>query len=290
MEALANVNGALLPLEEVRISALDRGFLFGDAVYEVLRIYQGKPWLLEEHWQRLGRSLDAIRLRGVDLDRLRGRLRETIAAGRFQEATAYLQITRGSGPRTHRFPAQATPLEFLYVKEFKDLHADLRRTGAAVLTQPDVRWGRCDIKSTNLLANVLAIQTAAEADCFEALFYLPDGRLTEGTHTSFFGVLEGSILTAPNSNAILPGITRGLILRLATRSGVPVREHVLTRADLGRVSELFLTGTTSEVVPVVRVDGRPIRDGVPGPVTRRMQEAYAEAVREFVASCLNQSP
>jgi D-alanine transaminase len=282
MDALANVNGEQMPLEEVRISALDRGFLFGDAVYEVLRLYQGRPWLLEEHWQRLARSLAAVRITGVDLGRLQRRMFDTIAASGFREATVYIQVTRGSAPRTHRFPAQATPLEFLYVKQFKDLHAEARRTGATVITQPDVRWDRCDIKSTNLLANILAAQAAAEAGCPEALFYLADGTLTEGTHTSFFGVLEDTVLTAPISTAILHGITRGLILRLAARAGIAVREQVLKRDDLARVSELFLTGTTAEVLPVVRVDGRPIGHGQPGPVTRRLQEAYGEAVREFV--------
>jgi D-alanine transaminase len=280
--ALANVNGQLMPLEEARVPALDRGFLFGDAVYEVLRIYGGKPWLADEHFARLGRSLAAIRIRGVDLERLRRRMDETIAAGRFQEATAYLQITRGAGPRKHAFSAAMTPLELLYVQEFTDPYSAARQSGAAVITQPDLRWDRCDIKSTNLLGNVLAMQTAVEAGCVEALLYLPDGTLTEGTHTSFFGVLDGKLLTAPNSAAILPGITRGLILRLSERAAVPVWEHTLRRDDLSRVSELFLTGTTSEVLPVVRVDGRAVADGKPGPVTRRLQEAYAAAVREFV--------
>jgi D-alanine transaminase len=281
--ALANVNGQQMPLEEARVPALDRGFLFGDAVYEVLRVYQGRPWLADEHFRRLARSLEALRIRGVDLERVRRRMRETIAAGPFREATAYIQITRGAGPRKHPFPQGATPLEFLYVQEFTDPYAEARGTGAAVITQPDVRWGRCDIKSTNLLGNVLAMQAAAEAGGVEALLYLPDGTLNEGTHTSFFGVLGGVLLTAPNSSAILPGITRGLTLRLAERAGVPVREHTLKRDDLGRVSELFLTGTTSEVLPVVRVDGRPVADGKPGAVTRRLQEAYAAAVREFLA-------
>jgi D-alanine transaminase len=282
MEPLANLNGRRLPLHEAQIPALDRGFLFGDAVYEVLRIYQGKPWLLEEHFRRLERSLEAIRIHGIDLGRLRQRLKETIAAGPFWEATAYLQITRGAAARAHPFPAGATPLEFLYVQEFHDPYREARQTGAGVLTQPDVRWGRCDIKSTNLLGNVLAMQAAKEAGCLEALLYLPDGTLTEGTHTSFFGVLQGAVLTAPNSNAILPGITRGLVLRLCAEADVSVREQVLKRSDLGQVSELFLTGTTSEVLPVVRVDGQAIGDGRPGLVTRRLQEAYAKGVRTFV--------
>jgi D-alanine transaminase len=283
VQALANVNGKQLPLAEVMIPALDRGFLFGDAVYEVLRIYEGKPWLLEEHWRRLGHSLEAIRIDGVDLNRLQTRMVETIAAGPFREATAYIHVTRGAGPnRSHYFPAKAAPLEFLYVQEFTDPYAEQRQLGACVITQPDVRWERCDIKSTNLLANVLAMQAAKEASCVEAVLVLADGTLTEGSHSSLFGVLDGQVLTAPNSNAILPGITRSLVLRLADRTGISVREDVLKRDNLRQVSELFLTGTTTEVLPVVRVDSQGIGDGKPGPVTRRLQEAYRKAVREFV--------
>jgi D-alanine transaminase len=283
VNALANLNGSILPLSEVRVPALDRGFLFGDAVYEVLRVYRGKPWLEEEHFRRLAHSLASVRIGGVDVDRLRRRMHELIAAGPFGEALVYIQITRGASPRrTHAFPPDLVPLELLWVDEFHDPYAEQRRDGAAVLSQPDVRWDRCDIKSTNLLANVLAMQAAKEAGCLEALFYLPDGTLTEGSHTSFFGVLDGTVLTAPNSNAILPGITRGLVLRLAGSAGIPVREAVLRLEDLRQVSELFLTGTTSEVLPVVRVDGRPIADGRPGPVVRRLQRAYRDAVREFL--------
>jgi D-alanine transaminase len=282
--ALANLNGVQMSLDEVKIPALDRGFLLGDSVYEVIRVYQGRPWLMEEHLRRLAHSLEAISIQGIDVERLRRRALETIGAGAFREATIYIQITRGVAPRTHAFPARATPLELLYVREFTDAYAEAREKGAAVITQPDIRWGRCDIKSTNLLANVLAAQAAKDADCLEALLYLPDGTLTEGTHTSFFGVLDGTVLTAPNSNDILPGITRNLILRLSARAGIPVREQVLKRDDLSRVSELFLTGTTSEVMPVVRVDDRPINHGKPGPVTRRLQKVYQEAVQEFVSS------
>lgn len=282
MEALANVNGERLKLSEVRISAQDRGFLFGDAVYEVLRVYQGKPWLEEDHLRRLGRSLEAIRIGGIDLARLSRRMHETIAAGPFREAIVYIQITRGSAPRSHPFPQGATPLELLYVQEFHDPYEQARNSGASVITQPDIRWDRCDIKSTNLLANVLAMQSAKEASCLEALLVLPDGTLTEGTHTSFFGVLNGTVLTRPSSNAILPGITRSLVLRLAERAGIPEREQVLRQSDLAQVSELFLTGTTSEILPVVRVDGKAIATGEPGPITRRLQAVYRQAVREFV--------
>jgi D-alanine transaminase len=281
--ALANLNGEILPLSEAKVSALDRGFLFGDAVYEVLRVYAGRPWLEAEHFLRFGHSLEAIRIHGVDLERLRRRMRETIAAGNFGEATAYLQVTRGAAPRSHPFPADATPLEFLFIQEFADPYRQARETGAAVITHPDVRWRRCDIKSTNLLGNVLAMQAAKEAGCLEALLYWPEGHLTEGTHTSFFAVRDGVLLTAPNGNSILPGITRALILRLAGKADVPVREQSVRRDDLANLSELFLTGTTSEVMPIVKVDGRPVGDGKPGPVTRRLQAAYTQAVKDFLA-------
>ena len=284
MEALANLDGVILPLAEARVPALDRGFLLGDAVYEVLRVYGGKPWLEEEHFRRLGQSLAAIRLAGIDLPRLRARMHETLRAGTFREAIVYLQVTRGAAPRMHPFPPAARPLEFLYAQELHEPYEAERRDGVGVITHPDVRWGRCDIKSTNLLANVLACQAARDAGCLEALLVLPDGTLTEGTHTSFFGVLHGTLLTAPNSPDILPGITRGLVLNLAARAGIPVREHVLQRDDLAKVTELFLTGTTSEVMPVVKVDDRPIADGRPGPITRRLQAVYRDAVREFVAA------
>lgn len=283
METLANLNGSILPLEEVRISALDRGFLFGDAVYEVLRVYQGRPWLEDRHFARLSGSLEAIRLNGVDLPRLRRRMHETLQASQVTEATIYIQITRGQAPRNHAFPRDIAPLEFLFVQEFNDPYREARRQGARAITRPDIRWGRCDIKSTNLLANVLACQEALEAGCKEALLYLPDGRLTEGTHTSLFGVKEGRVITAPRGPDILPGITREWILELTQESGIPSSEEYLERNELNSLAELFLAGTTSEVLPLIEVDGAMIGSGKPGPVTQRLQAAFAGRIKEFVS-------
>lgn len=284
MRILANLNGQIIPLEDVKVSVLDRGFLFGDAVYEVVRIYQGRPFLEEEHWQRLARSLESIRIHGVDLVRLRRRVHDTIEAGQYREAMLYVQITRGASmPRRHAFPKQTTPLELLWVEEYDDTQtAAARRTGVGVITHPDLRWHRCGIKSTNLLANVLANQAAHEAGCNEALLYLPDGTLTEASHSSFFWVQDGAVCTTPGRDNILPGITRALILRLAGRAGVTMRESHLRRDDLPKIDELFLTGTTTEVLAVVTVDAKPIGQGVPGPVTRKLHEVYAQALREFL--------
>jgi D-alanine transaminase len=281
VEPIANLNGKQMPLSEVMIPALDRGFLFGDAVYEVLRVYGGRPFLLAEHMQRLARSLDSIRIAGVDLDRIRHRVLQTIAAGPFREAIVYIQVTRGCGSgRSHGFPPQTVPLELLYLQEFADPYQEARRTGAAVITLPDIRWDRRDIKSTNLLANVLAAQAAKEAGCVEAVFVEHDGTLAEGSRTSLFGVLNGHVLTHPTGKAILPGITRSLILRLAAQTDIRIVEKVLKKDDLPRVSELFLTGTTSELLPIVRVDGKNIGDGQPGPISRKLQLAYQKVVQE----------
>lgn len=278
---LANVHGEMLPLEQVKVSVLDRGFLFGDAVYEVLRIYRGKPFLEEEHFRRLARSLNQLRIEGVDVDRLRRRMHETIKAGGFGEATVYLQVTRGAAPRKHAFPKGVAPYEILWVQEYQDTLGTARRDGVNLLSQPDLRWHRCDVKSTNLLANVLANQAAAEAGCVEALLYLADGTITEASHSSVFGVAGGALYTTPKAANILPGITRGLVMQLAERAGIPEREQSLNRNELIRLDELFLTGTTYEVLPVTRVDGQAIGNGAPGPITRRLQAVYAEMLREF---------
>ncbi|MBX3441699.1 MAG: aminotransferase class IV [Planctomyces sp.] len=281
---LANWNGVEQPLDEVRVSVLDRGFLFGDGGYEVLRIYGGRLFLLDEHMQRLVRSLDKLRI-AADVPRIERRLRETLAHSGVVEGMAYLQVTRGEAPRMHRFPpGNPHPNELIYIAPLAgDPYGDARETGAAVLTTPDVRWGRCDIKSINLLANCLAAQAAAEAGCQEALLVAEDGAIVEGSHTSVFGVKDGAIWTTPLGPHILPGITRGLVLRLAARAGISVVEKSLHTRELGEIDELFLTGTTSEVLPVTTVDGRPIGNGRPGPVTRRLAETYRQVVDEMLA-------
>src|SRR4051794_24108220 len=196
---LAHYQGRIVPLDQVQVPALDRGFLFGDGVYEVLRVYGSRPWLEQEHWDRLKRSLAEIRIPHVDLDGLRRRTHETIAVGPFREAMVYIQVTRGSAPRRkHAFPAEIRPLELLWVEEYDDgPTAARRKTGVSVITYPDLRWHRCDIKSTNLLGNVFAIQAAAEKDAAEALLVCPDGTLSEGSHSSFFWIRGGALYTTP---------------------------------------------------------------------------------------------
>ena len=280
----ANWNGAAMPLSEVRVSVLDRGFLFGDGIYEVLRVYGGRPFLLRQHMARLRRSLSEIQI-NVDVDRLESRMRDTLRESRIDGGLVYIQVTRGAAPRTHRFPnPPVAPNELIYVDAIEgDPYAAYRRTGAKLLTVPDVRWRRCDIKSVNLLANCLAAQAAAEAGCLEALLATSDGTITEGSHTSIFAVQGGRILATPLGPHILPGITRGLVVELASRAGIAIEERSAKLTELETLDEMFLTGTTSEVLPVTQVDSRPIGNGAPGPVTQKLVATYGDYINEWLA-------
>ncbi|HMP02689.1 MAG TPA: D-amino acid aminotransferase [Gemmatales bacterium] len=279
METIANLNGTILPLSEARVPVLDRGFLFGDAVYEGLHLGRGRIRFLEDHLARLRRSLAELAITGVDLDRLRERLEETVQASGCQEAFIYIQISRGVGPRrSHAFPDQCTPTELIFVEEFRDPFADARQHGGRAVTFADWRWRRCDIKTVNLLGNVLAAQFAREQGALEAILIRDDGTVTEGTRTSVFGVVAGQVRTYPQSPAILPGVTRGFVLRLVRDLGLPLEERPLQRDELPRLEECFFTGTTAEVLPIVSIDGRPVGEGQVGPMTRRLQAEFRRRV------------
>jgi D-alanine transaminase len=279
---LCLLNGQRVPLAEAKVSVLDRGFVFGDGIYEVLRFYQGRPWLEDEHFDRLRRSLEVIRIEGVDLARLRRQVRELIAEGGLREGIVYIQVTRGVAPRAHAFPVGVSPTELMWARETGDPYAPLREQGVTVSLQPDLRWKRCDVKSLNLLGNVLANQTAREGGHMEAILHLPDGTITEASHSSLFGVVGGALRTTALGPDILPGVTRTHVLRLAARAGVPVVEQSLHRDELPRVNELFLTGTSLQIAPILRVDDLVIGTGQPGPVTRRLQAEFGQSVQDFL--------
>jgi D-alanine transaminase len=264
----------------VRVSVLDRSFLFGDAVYEMIRLYAGQPFLLDEHWDRLARSLAALRIR-CDLPRLRQRALTTLEHSGVGDGLMYVHVSRGEAPRrTHAFPVPPPqPNELVWVRPAaSDPAAELRAAGARAITTPDLRWRRCDIKSVNLLGNVLASQQAEEAGCDEAILVDEQGIVTEGSHSSVFGVQGGKILTAPLEANVLPGITRSLVVRLAASIHAPIEETSLRGDRLHDLDELFLTGTSIDILPVTVVDGRPVGHGVPGPVARRLREAYLQFV------------
>ena len=274
---LVYLNGEYLDHAAARVSVDDRGFLFADGVYEVARVYDGKIFMMGPHMERMRHGLGELRIRADMIDGLPAIAERLLDENdlRSGDATIYIQITRGAAPRAHAFPADASPTVYMIAKPFKQHPASYFESGVATVTVPDTRWSRCDIKSIALLPNVLANQQAKEAGAFEALF-LRDGVLIEGSHSNLFGVMNGELITYNMCGYILGGITRALILQRAPELGIRVHETPIVMADIDHVEELFLSGTTTEIMPVTKVDQRTIGTGQPGPVTRRLQEAYKQ--------------
>jgi len=271
-------DGRFISKAEVRVSPDDRGFLLGDGVYEVAAAYNGRFVALDRHMDRLRNSLVEARIDGSVADPLETVFQELLDRNGFADsgrAMVYLQVTRGSAPRAHAFPkGHVRPTVYAYAAPFPDM-GNLS-LGIAAITRPDMRWSRCDIKTISLIANCLANQEAKEAGAFEAIL-VRDGVALEGTHTSFFAVLDGIVQTAPLSNLILPGITREIVIEACRRNGLDVVEEPITVEQLPAADELFLAGTTTEVVPIVRLDGRHVGDGSPGPLTLRIEQLYRSA-------------
>jgi len=272
-------DGRYIAKGEVRVSPDDRGFLLGDGIYEVAAAYDGRFVALDRHMDRLRRSLRESRIDDTIADPLETVFQELLERNGFAEsgkAMVYLQVTRGVAPRSHAFPKSAPrPTVYAYASPFPDM-GDLA-SGIGAITRPDLRWSRCDIKVISLIANVLANQEAKESGAFEAIL-IRDGFALEGTHTSFFAVKDGVVRTAPLSNFILPGITRELAIEAIHRDGIELVEEPIRDKELASMDELFITGTTTEVVPITRLDGKPVGDGSPGPVTRRIQQLYRKSI------------
>jgi D-alanine transaminase len=285
MQVLACLNGEIMPVEEAKVPVWDRGFLFGDSVYEVFRMYQGRCWLEVEHLARLKRSLGELDFAPHDLSRMMERAHETIRASGIKEGTLYVQITRGVAPRSHPFPhPPVPPTEVIIVRPYDDgPTARLRERGVPMISHPDLRWKRCDIKSTNLLANVLAIETARRAGAYEAVLIDAQGFVTEATHTSLLWVREGRLEGTPEGHEILPGMTRQLVLRLIGSLDISFKGAHVNLNELKAADELILVATTTEVVPVIELDGAPIGTGTPGPIALRLHRAYEAAVQDWLA-------
>jgi D-alanine transaminase len=276
------VNGSFVPRAEARISVEDRGFVFGDGVYEVMRVISGRLFAARFHNERLKRSLDGVRISlsaadsperfteiGKQLLRKNGLLEG--------QATLYVQVTRGAATRAHNFPQpEVPPTIYISVARFTP-YSEFALTGAPAISHPDLRWGRCDLKTLNLLPNVLASQTAKEKGAFEAML-IRDGVVTEGTKTNFFGVVDGTLRTHPLDSHILPGITRSVLRDLAREVSIDLDETPIRSDEIPRLSELFLTGTTTDVMPIVKLDDKPVGKGKPGELTRKLQRVLAESL------------
>ena len=276
------LNGEYMPLNQARISPLDRGFLFADSVYEVLPAFGGRMFRFREHFDRLARSLREI---GLPSPHTHAQwleiLEELIKRNGSGEMYVYVQVTRGTEyGRNHAFPEQVVPGVFAMAAPLPPLTDELRANGVSAITVEDFRWGRCDIKSTALLANVLMKQRAAEAGTQEAII-VRDGDVMEGSSTSIFVVKDGKIATPPNSNRILPGTTREVALELAD-GAMQVTIRRIGIDELRAADEVWMSAATRDVLPVTSIDGRAVGTGKPGPVWQRMNEAF-NALRERLA-------
>lgn len=275
MERIVHVNGRYLPETEAQVSIFDRGFLFADGVYEVTCVLDGRLVDYEGHMRRLARSLDAIDLAPpIGPDALETVHRELIARNDLREGMIYLQVTRGAADRDFAFPEHPRPSLVLFTQARALIDTPQARDGISVITLPDIRWGRRDIKTVQLLAPSLAKMTARKAGCTDA-WMVEDGRVTEATSSNAYIVTEaGTLVTRDLSHAILHGITRSSVLALAREDGTRIEERGFTVEEAHRAREAFMTAASAFVLPVVRIDGHAIGTCRPGPVTRRLREIY----------------
>ncbi len=272
------LNGQFLPLAEAGISPLDRGFLYGDGVYEVIPVYSRKPFRIDEHLKRLQATLDGIKLRNpLAADEWKAVVLKLIEAAPWEDQSIYLQVTRGADDkRDHAFPpASVAPTAFAFSSPLVTTAAAVRAQGVAAITVPDLRWSRCDLKVVSLLANVLARQEAVEQGCAEALL-IRDGLLKEGAASNIFIVKDGLLLAPPKTHLMLPGITYDVILELAEHHGQPLAVREITETELRAADEVWMTSSTKEILAITRLDGQPVGTGKPGPFSEKMWQWYQD--------------
>jgi D-alanine transaminase len=276
------LNGKFVPIDEARVSVLDRGFIFGDGVYELVPVYSRVPFRLDEHLARLERSLAEARIRNPhSRAQWRKFSYQLIDAQLFDDQGVYFQVTRGVAQRDHAFPKNAEPTVFMMSNPLVNPPQPQVEAGAAAVSAHDNRWLRCDIKSISLIGNVLLRQLSAEADAAETILFR-DGRLTEASASNVFIVARGLILSPPKSSLILPGITYDVVAELARANDMPLEFRDVTEAEVRAADEIWVTSSSKEVLAIVSLDGRKVGEGWPGPVFRRMYALYQEFKRKVM--------
>jgi len=275
---LAYLNGNYLPLDEARISPMDRGFLFGDGAYEVIPVYSRRPFRLQQHLERLERTLAALQLANpLSREQWAEVVQRLVSDHGAEDQGVYLQVSRGTAPvRDQAFPKPAVaPTVFAYADRLPTPSAELLATGGAALTAEDFRWLRCDLKTVSLVANVLLRQVSAAAGCTETIL-LRDGLVMEGSASNVLVVKDGVILAPPKSHLILPGVTYDVVLELAAAHGIPTEVRPVAEAELRSADEVWVTSSTKEVLAITRIDDAPVADGKPGPLAVRMNALYQD--------------
>ncbi|MCJ7842765.1 D-amino-acid transaminase [Lederbergia sp. NSJ-179] len=272
------VNNQLMDRTEAIIDIEDRGYQFGDGVYEVIRVYDGAVFTADEHLDRFFQSANKIKIDvQFDQKQLLALIHQLIEENNVHDGSIYMQLTRGASPRNHIFPgSEIKPVLTAYTKEVARPEGNLE-TGVKAMIADDIRWLRCDIKSLNLLPNVLAKQEATDHGCYEAILHR-DGTVTEGSSSNAYIVKDGKVMTHPATNLILNGITRQVILKLCQAHQIPVAEEEFQIEDLKTADEIFISSTTSEIMPIVELDGQSIGDGKPGPFTRKLQTLFLKEI------------
>lgn len=275
---LAYLNGTYLPLDEARISPMDRGFLFGDGAYEVIPVYSRRPFRLQQHLERLERTLAALQLANpLSKEQWAEVVQRLVDEHGSEDQGVYLQVTRGAAPvRDQAFPRPAVvPTVFAYADRLPTPSPELLAAGGTALTAEDFRWLRCDLKTVSLVANVLLRQLSAAAGCSETIL-LRDGLVMEGSASNVLVVQDGVILAPPKSHLILPGVTYDVVLELAAANGIPTQVRPVAEAELRSADEVWVTSSTKEVLPITRIDDAPVADGRPGPLAARMNALYQD--------------
>ncbi|AZU63648.1 D-amino-acid transaminase [Neobacillus mesonae] len=274
----AIVNDHIINREEAKVDIEDRGYQFGDGVYEVIRVYNGKMFTVKEHMERFVRSAESI---GIKIpyasENITKMLEDLIEKDNLKLGIVYMQITRGAAPRNHAFPAgDVVPVITAYTKEMPIPEANLQSGVKTILTE-DIRWLRCDIKSLNLLGNILAKQKAAEQGCYEAIQHRGQD-VTEGSSSNVYIVKNGTVITHESNNLILKGITKDVILKVCAENEIPVEERTFSLEELAQADEVFLSSTTSEVTPIVVIDEKKVGTGSPGPITKKLQALFKQEI------------
>lgn len=268
------LNGSFLPAEQACVPVLDRGFIFGDGVYEVIPAYGGKLFRLHEHLQRLENSLQAVRIpKPMKTDAWDAMLNELIEQNGGGDQSLYLQVTRGSAQRDHAIPKDAQPTVFAMSNPLKPVAEEIVKDGVSAISLDDIRWQRCHIKAISLLPNILLRQEALDQNAAEAIL-IRDGFVTEGAASNLFAVIDGVLCTPPTGPFLLPGITRDLILELAAANGIAHREEKISQHDLQQAEEIWLSSSTKEILPVTQLDNATVGNGQPGPLFKTMLALY----------------
>lgn len=283
MTATVYLNGQYLPEEEARISVNDRGFMFADGTYDVLRSISGVLFHGDEHFQRLAYCLKELEIRNTHMDEIRNIIYKLLEINHLsnQEASVYLQITRGVYRRMHAFPdADISPTVYIAVRKFTPFEKEFSE-GVKCITAEDIRWQRCDLKTIGLVANVMAIEKASRSGAYEAIF-IRNGLVTEASHSSVFGVFNGKVLTHPKNNHILAGISRDIVIDLCRKLHIDFEEKPIKAEQLPHLEELMVVGTSTEVMPVVRLDNYSIADGKPGKITAQLHQEFRKYMNEYV--------